>query len=422
MSDPNDAAALTAVVLDEEEARRRAQAEAEAGEILPDDLLPGVGGEPMRLRAGLRVGRVRDDLRPAARRHDRDPRPGRAPGARARHPTHPRRRQDHCSTDSSRSAAWSSCVATLPFAWLADRYVRTPGPRRARPFAVVGVHGAHRLRHHRFQMGIARAGAGFGALGTHPDRAVADRRSVPHRRCARGCSRSENLGRPAGLRWSDRSSPARSSRSGRWARPTAGAGRCSWWPIPGGARRDRLALHARARAGVAKSRRRCSAPSSTSTPRRSRRCGSSSAAQRLRRCKLLPLPRPRDRRARLRARRACRCASTSCSTSPTATSRVHPRLGLLAHLGCPRCSRSRSRAGTATGCSAATRATRCGCSACWSWATASSSPLGSQFSRRSSPSSCSWHRQRVPGRRVHAGRARRSPRWCRTACGRRRSR
>ena len=54
MSDPNDAAALTAVVLDEEEARRRAQAEAEAGEILPDDLLPGVGGPPMRLRAGLR--------------------------------------------------------------------------------------------------------------------------------------------------------------------------------------------------------------------------------------------------------------------------------------------------------------------------------------------------------------------------------
>ena len=50
MSDPNDAAALTAVVLHEEETRREAQAAAEAGELLPDDLLPGVGGELMPLR------------------------------------------------------------------------------------------------------------------------------------------------------------------------------------------------------------------------------------------------------------------------------------------------------------------------------------------------------------------------------------
>jgi hypothetical protein len=58
MSDPNDAAALTAVVLHEEETRREAQAAAEAGELLPDDLLPGVGGELMPLRDGLKTGGV----------------------------------------------------------------------------------------------------------------------------------------------------------------------------------------------------------------------------------------------------------------------------------------------------------------------------------------------------------------------------
>ena len=56
MSDPNDAAALTAVVLREEESRREAQAAAEAGELLPDDLLPGVGGALMPLRDGLKTG------------------------------------------------------------------------------------------------------------------------------------------------------------------------------------------------------------------------------------------------------------------------------------------------------------------------------------------------------------------------------
>ena len=56
MSETNDVSALTAVVLREEEVRRDAQAQAEAGEVLPDDLLPGVGGDPMPLRDGLRSG------------------------------------------------------------------------------------------------------------------------------------------------------------------------------------------------------------------------------------------------------------------------------------------------------------------------------------------------------------------------------
>ena len=50
-----DAAALAAAVLDEEARREAAQA-APPETVLPDDLLPGVGGEPMSLREGLQKG------------------------------------------------------------------------------------------------------------------------------------------------------------------------------------------------------------------------------------------------------------------------------------------------------------------------------------------------------------------------------
>ena len=43
----DDAASLAAAVLDEEAARQRSQAERDGGVTLPDDLLPGVGDEPM---------------------------------------------------------------------------------------------------------------------------------------------------------------------------------------------------------------------------------------------------------------------------------------------------------------------------------------------------------------------------------------
>ena len=51
-----DAAALAAAVLDEEAKRQAEQAEREAGVVLPDDLLPGVGDEPMSLREAFAVG------------------------------------------------------------------------------------------------------------------------------------------------------------------------------------------------------------------------------------------------------------------------------------------------------------------------------------------------------------------------------
>ena len=47
---------LVAALLDEEERRHTAAAEARPEVLLPDDLLPGVGGEPMGLREGLRQG------------------------------------------------------------------------------------------------------------------------------------------------------------------------------------------------------------------------------------------------------------------------------------------------------------------------------------------------------------------------------
>ena len=47
---------LAAAILDEEARRRAEQVERDAETVLPDDLLPGVGDEPMTLREGLRVG------------------------------------------------------------------------------------------------------------------------------------------------------------------------------------------------------------------------------------------------------------------------------------------------------------------------------------------------------------------------------
>ena len=50
------AAELAAAILDEEARRQAVQAARDAETVLPDDLLPGVGDEPMTLREGLRVG------------------------------------------------------------------------------------------------------------------------------------------------------------------------------------------------------------------------------------------------------------------------------------------------------------------------------------------------------------------------------
>jgi ABC-type branched-subunit amino acid transport system ATPase component/predicted MFS family arabinose efflux permease len=53
---PTGASALAAAVLEEEEARERAQAEAREQVVFPDELLPGVQSAPISLREGLRAG------------------------------------------------------------------------------------------------------------------------------------------------------------------------------------------------------------------------------------------------------------------------------------------------------------------------------------------------------------------------------
>ena len=57
-TDPAAPASLVADVLEEEAKRQAEQAERDTVTILPDDLLPGVGGDPMTLREAFRQGGV----------------------------------------------------------------------------------------------------------------------------------------------------------------------------------------------------------------------------------------------------------------------------------------------------------------------------------------------------------------------------
>ena len=52
----NDAASITATILEEEEARKAALEQENADTVLPDDLLPGVGDEEMTFRDGVKKG------------------------------------------------------------------------------------------------------------------------------------------------------------------------------------------------------------------------------------------------------------------------------------------------------------------------------------------------------------------------------
>ena len=57
-STSNDAASISATILEEEEARKAALEEATAETILPDDLLPGVGDEEMSFKEGVEKGGI----------------------------------------------------------------------------------------------------------------------------------------------------------------------------------------------------------------------------------------------------------------------------------------------------------------------------------------------------------------------------
>jgi ABC-type branched-subunit amino acid transport system ATPase component/predicted MFS family arabinose efflux permease len=196
MADPNDAAALTAVVLKEEEERRLAQATAEAGEILPDDLLPGVGGAPMRLRAGLAAGGIVMILLlllvSMIETLDQVALQVLAPDIQ--------RTLDVDKTTLQGLTSFGGVVlvlATLPFAWLADRFVRT----RILAWATALWAGFMALTGavtNSVQMAVTRAGAGFGASARIPisPALIADQYPIGVRT---RMFAAENLGRPSGL-------------------------------------------------------------------------------------------------------------------------------------------------------------------------------------------------------------------------------
>ena len=190
------ASALTAVVVAEEEARREAQAAAEAGELLPDDLLPGVGGEPMPLREGLAIGGVAMIfgllLVNVIEKFDQVALQVLAPDI-----------QDTLDVSKTTLQGLTSLggvvlvVATLPFAWLADRYFRT----KILAAATIIWSGAMvftGLVANPISMGFARAAAGFGAAAKIPisPSLIADQYPIGVRT---RMFATENLGRPLGL-------------------------------------------------------------------------------------------------------------------------------------------------------------------------------------------------------------------------------
>jgi ABC-type branched-subunit amino acid transport system ATPase component/predicted MFS family arabinose efflux permease len=196
MSGPDDAAALTAVVLNEEEARRHAQAAAEAGELLPDDLLPGVGGEPMPLRDGLRRGGIIMIISlllvSMIETLDQVALQVLAPDIQ--------RTLDVDKTTLQGLISFGGVVlvvATLPFAWLADRYVRTR-ILAAATFIWAAFMAATAAVNTAVQMAVARAGAGFGGSARIPisPALIADQYPIGVRT---RMFAMENLGRPAGL-------------------------------------------------------------------------------------------------------------------------------------------------------------------------------------------------------------------------------
>jgi ABC-type branched-subunit amino acid transport system ATPase component/predicted MFS family arabinose efflux permease len=196
MAEATDAAALSAVVVAEEEARRAAQAAAEAGELLPDDLLPGVGGTPMPLREGLKIGGlamiVSLLLVNVIETFDNVALQTLGPDIQ--------KSLNVSKTTLQGITSLSGVVlvlSTLPFAWLADRQNRTKILAAATTlwsvFIVFTGFAAN-----AFIMGIARIGAGFGASARLPisPSLIAD--SYPIGVRARMFA-AEGAGRPLGL-------------------------------------------------------------------------------------------------------------------------------------------------------------------------------------------------------------------------------
>ncbi len=196
MPEETDAAALTAVVLREEESRQAAQAAAEAGELLPDDLLPGVGGDAMPMGEGLRIGGltmiVSLLLVAIIETLDQVALQVLAPDI-----------QESLDVSKTTLQGLTSfggvvlVVATLPFAWLADRYVRTRILAGA-TFVWAAFMALTGAVNNAVWMAVVRAGAGFGASARIPiaPALIADQYPIGVRT---RMFAMENLGRPTAL-------------------------------------------------------------------------------------------------------------------------------------------------------------------------------------------------------------------------------
>ena len=155
---------LTSVIFAEEESRLAAPADEVV--TLPDDLLPGVGGEQMRLREGLRQGGIAMIvlllLLIVVEEFQRVALLVLGPDIQES-----LRISDTTLLGLISFGGVILVLATLPFAWLADRYSRTKVLGAAT--AVWGAFGvAMGFVVNPFQMGIATAGTGIGAAANIP--------------------------------------------------------------------------------------------------------------------------------------------------------------------------------------------------------------------------------------------------------------
>jgi ABC-type branched-subunit amino acid transport system ATPase component/predicted MFS family arabinose efflux permease len=159
-----DLTAMTAVIFEEEETRLEASRDDEV--LLPDELLPGVGTNAMTMRQGLRVGGTAMIamlmLLTIVEEFDRVAMLVLGPDIQS---------SLHISdTVLLGLISFGGVVlvlATLPFAWLADRRSRTKVLAGATAVWAVFAALTGSVAN-SFQMGVARAGTGFGAAARIP--------------------------------------------------------------------------------------------------------------------------------------------------------------------------------------------------------------------------------------------------------------
>ena len=224
-------------------------------------------------------------------------------------------------------------VATLPFAWLADRYVRTRDPRR-RHCGLGRVHDAHRRRRGTVADGIRPRGRGFGASARIPisPSLIADKYPIGVRT---RMFAFENLGRPLGLVLGPFIVGAVAAQSTgedgwRWAMvaiaiPAVFVAIAPDVPPRAGTRLQRARGGPRPHA-----RRRQRAPGAAQFRRRTAQEGAD-----------VPVPHPRHRHARVRARERARAAELPVRRVVRLL-RVQARLGPVAHVR-PRAARDPDR-------------------------------------------------------------------------------